>query len=1068
MTAAELYLFGSPRIQKDGENLKVGRRKSLAILAYLATTGKTHHRDTLASLLWPESNSRKARANLRRALSDLNREIGDGLLLTEGENVWLAGEQKLSVDVTRFSNLIKECEDHGHAAKDSCPDCYLRLKQAADLYTDDFLAGFTLYDALEFDDWQYFETEGLRQDFAQSLAALVEISKARGQLEAAVAFARRWLSLDPLSEQALREVMLTYYLNDQRSAALRQYEIGRDLLDEQLGVAPDETTVTLYSAIKNREELAVDLKQPDNAGKDEYPAKSRKDASPPSKLPKQLSPFFGRKKELQEISQLLREQESCRLLTLVGPGGMGKTRLAIEVASGVKPDFSDGVFFVSLAPIQSDEFILPAIAEAVEFQPKGEADLAAQLLRYMAQRNMLLVIDNFEHLISLHSSSNGDGSGGTAILLSLLDTSEGTTLLVTSRERLMLQEEWVYTIQGLSFPTEAGKGAGNHGELDTYPSVELFLQRARQGQPSFKSTPENIDSIVRICRLVGGMPLGIELAAQWTRLMSCGEIAAEIESSIDILATTLRDIPDRHRSMRAVLEQSWRKLSAQEQGVLRRLAIFRGGCLRDAAEFVTKASFIVLASLVDKGLLRMTNEGRYELHELIRQFAQEQLHVFPDEFSSTLDLHCRYYTSFLGNCVSGLKAGPQNETLAKIKEEIDNVRAAWRYAVENQRIAELQNAVEGFFIYCETRGALEEAATAFQNALSALEQSEPSSHISYAQLKGFILAAQGAVLAHQGKLQEGAALLEESLSYMDPKSDNSDQTKNQAFALMFLGWVLFLQAMYEEAETACHESLSLYTKSGDRWGETRNLYLLGNSLTGRGKLAEAEVSLQRALQICVEAGDTRNRLMVDWNLGILSFWFGEYDQSRKFIDDAIKIGREFDDQIGLALALKELGKVLTALGDYESAVEIFEESIRTTNTIGSEWETAATYDDYGLALYARGDTAGAERMFRQCLAAARFRKHRYYIARCQGDLALVAHRQKDYRQAEMRLRKALEIWEELGHEPYRAMILTQLGHVTADHSGARQKESRRCFQLALELCAKHRAGLVAMDALTGA
>lgn len=1070
MSDLKMFLLGSSNLERGGMTIKIGTRKALALLIYLTVTGQRHSRDTLATLFWPENNQSQARAYLRRALWMLKTAVGDDLLIVEGQSIGVDPEADLWLDVDHFHRLLSSCENHGHGTDVVCDDCLTSLADAVDIYKGIFLAGFTLSDSPEFDEWQFFQADSLQKELALSLERLVEGYSAAADYESAIPHARRWVALDPLHEVAQRTLMQVYHQSGQSSAALRQYTQYAALLHDEMGLSPEQETTSLYEAIKTDRQLgsrAKKLKIPGKKGDENVPASHT--AHSQHNLPVQPTMFIGREKELEEIGQLLRDEPGCRLLTLVGPGGIGKTRLALEAASLVGPTFGYGVYFVSLAPVAEVEFILSAIAETLKFNFQGELDPKIQLLNHLSQKNCLLVLDNFEHLLSAHGEDDAEGDirGGEKLLTEILAAAPHLKFLVTSRELLNLQEEWSYEVPGMPYPQETSTFKVTPDNLEHYAAIQLFLQRARKADANFKYSTEDLHSVTRICRLVGGMPLGIELAAPWVRLMSCREIADEIERSFDLLATSMRNIPERHRNMRAIFEQTWRQLSAEEQAILSKFSIFRGGCLRGAAEFVTGASLHQLSSLVDKALIRRITGRRYELHELIRQFALEQLQHTPKIYTQTIKRHYRYYTKFLQQQVEGLKGGAQLEAIRLIAADIDNVRSAWQWAVEAKDSVALERAADGLYLYSELGGVLAEGESAFRQAVTAFDPEKRDITAEETSLRGYLLVGQGSLCAHRGDLLEGQTLLEQGLALLDPVNDEGLQVQKRAFALILLGWILFLQAKYAEAEQVIHESLALYTEIDDRWGVAKSLYILGNSLTGSGRLAEAEPPLRQSLAICQDIGDRHSQLLVEWNLAILTFWFGDYDQTEKFLTDAVVLGQELDDQIGMALTLKELGKLDVARGNYSKAIQIFQESITITDEIGSQWESAATLEDLSLALCLKGDYVEAENALRRCLQASRGRQHNYFVARCLGDLGLLAYYKEQYQQAVQNLQQALDIWTDLGHEPYIAWVLCKLGHALQAMSLIKYAETKEYYMQALQLSMKHRLAPFAMDVFTG-
>ena len=409
-------------------------------------------------------------------------------------------------------------------------------------------------------------------------------------------------------------------------------------------------------------------------------------------LPAPRTSFVGRASELDEIDRLL-EDPDCRLLTLVGPGGAGKTRLALEAAARRIERYPHGVHFVPLVSVASPEFLAPAVAESIQFAVDGaHSGFSAQeqLLDYLGERSTLLVLDNFEHLV--------DGAG---LLGEIIERAPKVELLTTSRERLNVQSEWVLDVNGLGL-AENGNGASG--------ALRLFVERATQVEPGFSLDDDERVEARRICRLVEGLPLGIELAASWVSVLSCAEIADEIEQNIDFLATSMRDVPERHRSLRAAFDQSWRLLSGEQQDVLARLSVLRGDYGREAAAAVAGADLRLLSDLVSKSLVRRSDFGRYELHELLRQYSAEKLAAeSPDALATTRERHARHYLGALDERRGALVGKGVVQARDELRRELDNLRVAAEWAVatwtEDEARGVLAGLNEFFFAHSWFDGA---------------------------------------------------------------------------------------------------------------------------------------------------------------------------------------------------------------------------------------------------------------------------------------------------------------------------------------------------------------------------
>ncbi len=830
MSSLKLFLLGQPRFERDGQPLKFDTRKNVALVAYLALTGGRHSRETLITLLWPELEPRRARAVLRRNLSVLGKALGGEWLVVDGDEIGTDPGADFWLDVDRFRHLLSTCQKHGHPDAQVCSQCLDALAEAVELYRGDLMESTGLRDSAAFDEWQFFQTESLRQAFAAALEKLVHGHSARGEFEPAIRYARRWLALDPLHEPAHRHLMQLYARSGQHAAALRQYQECVSLLDQELSAAPDQETTDLYVRIKNSPPLILR-----------------------HNLPSQSTLFIGREPLLNEIKARIVTSD-CRLLTLFGPGGSGKTRLAVEAARQTLADaqlgrFPDGVFFVPLAPLRSAEAVVPTIAQALDL-PLHTANPRQQLLDYLRHKHLLLILDNVEHLLG--------SEGIVELVVDILDKAQGVCVLTTSRFRLNAQSEHLVPVGGMDYPElPAPARASTENPASTagpiaagHSAVALFLNAARRVQPGYEPTNDDLASIIRICQQVEGMPLGILLAASWIQTMPLAEIADQITAqasghSLGFLETESRDVPERHRSMRAVLDHSWALLTAREREAMQGLSVFRGSFAREAAQPVAGTTLPELRALINKSLLHFQPAGRYHIHELVRQYVVEKLAQSPAVSKTIADRHCAWYMTALQRWAMDIRGSRQQDVLAEIDAEIENARAAWDWAVDHAMIPSLVLALEGLCSYYQLRGRLEEGKTACRSVIEKLQdaagagKAAPLAHPQALseeeqRLLAKALTWQGVFTRLMGYASLAEPILERSIVLLDAlESTGHDVRAARAFALLEMGWQT-LDLDRARARHCFEQSLDLYQALDDRWGMADALYALGWLIDGLG------------------------------------------------------------------------------------------------------------------------------------------------------------------------------------------------------------------------------------------
>jgi DNA-binding SARP family transcriptional activator/predicted ATPase len=625
MNHFQIHLFGTFQAALDGQALTTFRSDKIrALLAYLALeANRFHRRETLAAIFWPEYNDQVALRNLRLSLSRLRQTVeqarnraatsatgpeaaaGDFIVVTNHEVKLNVDGRYCWVDVQAFDNLLAACANHPHQELDRCSACIGRLAVAVDLYQSQLIRGLALDDAPEFDHWRLLEEEKRGQQAVLALQTLTGYYFRLGSYGRAERYARQLVHRDPYQESGHRQLMRILAASGQRHRAQDQYDYYRILLAQELGIEPAPETKALYEQISSEPSISHDSASPAVAG---------------DRLPASLTPFLGRTAELEKLGSLLLDP-AYRLVTLMGGGGMGKTHLATAAAARLTAHFAQGAHFVALENVAQPESdiavdtetmrheVAAAIAGAIGWRPEAEEDVIGYLLDRLRSSEMLLLLDSFEHLMPVAD-----------FVTTLLREAKHLTLLITSRERLNFRSEYALWVGGLSVPSHDHDPAAAN-----YSSVQLFVQQADRTPGGFGLTDANLPDVVRICRQVEGLPLGIELAARWIGPMEPAQIADAIRQDSDFLVTLMGDVPARHRSMRAVFETSWRLLKPAERLNLAQLACFRGDFTAAQAAASLGLDQEQLARLGDKSLLRQVSPGHYRMHQLLNQFAYEKL-----------------------------------------------------------------------------------------------------------------------------------------------------------------------------------------------------------------------------------------------------------------------------------------------------------------------------------------------------------------------------------------------------------------------------------------------------------
>ena len=938
---------------------KFPTQKNKALLIYLAVEGTTsHRRESLFTMLWPRMPEKSARHNLSQVIYEMRQmfpsitdQVGDpvSLLITDRYTVQLHPDVIINIDIHQFDSLIHQSNNHTHPSLTKCDYCIQSLEQAVTLYRGDFLSDFYLEDSNAFEDWAEAVRGRCENQILDVFCTLADICIANQDFDKAQVIIDRQLEIDGLRESAHRQQMEVLTLRGRRLEALRHYQEYIETLESELGVTPSQETIDLYDRIRGSGLDQRSSKQPETAKQTE-PIRHN--------LTPQLTSFIGRNDELAKLDAML-EDQTIRLITITGPGGMGKTRLAIACAErqvkARKALFVDGVFFISFAQITEEDRIVFALAEAINLKVESSATVGQspkqQLLDYLRGKQMLLLLDNFEHLIS---NSN--------MLVEVLNNVAGLTLLVTSRERLNVQAEYILTVVGLP----AFDGNAPDSILES-PAGQLFIQSAQRIMSDYEILGnEDKAALTIICNLVGGMPLAVELAAGWVDTLSLAEIAGEIQRSLDFLESDLMDIPERHRGIRAVIDPTWVRLNKDEKDALMGFSVFRMGCTREAAQAITSASLQTLASLSKKSLIQYRNtEGRYTVHELIRQYAAEKLAMILENETILQDAHCSYYCIALEKWGSDLKSSQQSKVVAEIRADYQNILAAWDCAVGKMELGYLVLAARGLSEYYETTYQFAEAEKVFPSATQRIQEIYgPEPEITEAAwLLVFLLPRQvytyGSYMGYNCVDENYERLLYQSLALLKTPALNKDDTRREeAFIRMKLGF--FAQ---QDSDKQMEESYKLYKSSGDLmgiadvflktdWypeplGEFRKFLLdnltqirqtgdperISRSMLALGLLARREGNYVEAVQRYEEAyrearmsGHQMGMINARWLLIYLYWFLGEFDRAKKCQEEGLELAHQTGNIYLVYYFLANTAVTQMYLGQFSRAINLLEES----------------------------------------------------------------------------------------------------------------------------------------------
>jgi predicted ATPase/DNA-binding SARP family transcriptional activator len=827
-----------------------------------------------------------AKNNLRQALTNLRRIADDCLTITR-DSIEFTGDCFL--DSSKFELNVKTA-----SSLDPMPASVI-LTDSFNLYRGDFLEGIFVRDAPNFEDWALVERARLRELALQCLHTLTQFHNEHGNYTEAMIYASRLLAFDPWREEAHRQRMLALVRAGQRSAALAQYQTCRRILDKELGVEPSSETTALYEQIRTAENLSL------------------------HNLPASATSFIGRESELAEITVRLLDA-NCRVLTLVGEGGVGKTRLALQAAQAHVNQFLGGVWIIPLSSVKELDGLLALIARTIKFDGSGGGSLEVGLRQYLQDKNILLILDGMEHLID------------PAILAWITETlhySPHLKFLVTSLERLNILAENLLEIHGLIYKTRIPEEVGL--SLLTDPAPRLFLERARRLKPDFNPLKEDAIAVARLCQLVDGIPLALELAASWIRGLTVPDIVKEIERNLDILTTTQQDLPQRHRSMRAVFEHFWQLLSPEEQVVFQKQAVFRDGYTREAFQEVTGADLSMLSRFVDKSAIHFSEDGHYRRHPLMAKFSAMRLANDPVLEAESRECHAHYFGQYVKRLEREFFGGQPQKALTPLLAELNNIRRAWDWAVEHQDSSifnEMGDSIMQAFDLSGLYHDAREMAVKANESLTLLP--EPvSQDVTIA--KGRVMGILGAFLFRMGEYEQAMDCCQKSMQTLEKVRPHIAY----AHTLVYTGCASFGLGNLEQVIFYWQKAGEEYRAVNSKWGDMTATSNLAEAFIATGKFAKAKSCAEYALAL---ARDTNNLEMIggsSTNLASIAMREEKYTEATQFAEEALRSHQQVGHDAHIANSLAVLAQIAFCQKNLDEARRLFEESIGILKRVGN-------------------------------------------------------------------------------------------------------------------------------------
>ncbi|MDJ0753850.1 MAG: BTAD domain-containing putative transcriptional regulator [Ardenticatenaceae bacterium] len=894
-TNTRARFLGAVEFIHKGDRYPLRLKKGIALVVYLASNPKRHNREKIATLLWPDHDQKRAFSNLRRTLYKLNRTPFGSWIQSEADWLLLNPEMKEFIDICQFNDFLERNF----------------LENAVGLYDGPFLSGFHIPDSVDYEVWATTERERFRRQTLDSLSILTANALADGNIQFAQQYAMNQIEIDPLRESGVRELMIAYSMDGKRQEAIAQFNQLKQRLHQELGVEPSQETRMVWEDLSNDRLRSINPALTQNLPDLEAPDEERKVI-----LPSEKTRFIGRIELLHQLEAILADPV-VQLITIIGVGGVGKTRLAVQAARHQKESFKDGIFFVPLESLSSPNQIATTVANILGLNLSNfdqQEPVEDRLLKYLEYQEVLLIFDNFEHLLGTSQTDH------FSLLSTVLSKAPKSKIIVTSRDRLNLSQEFIFPIEGLRYPNLRDKMELSDAinQPEKYDGLSLFLDCVRRIRPEIEFKSDQLETIATICNLIDGLPLAIKLAAAWVAILSFSEIQNEIETSLDILETRELDIPTRQQSIRAVFEYTWQMLTEEESDSLARLSILGDapeGFNRASAERIANATLPILLSLSHKSIITRGLNGKFHIHPLIRHYSADRLLTNKNKWTDTKNKHSEFFIEFLQDQSKRMTGREQLLAWRTVDNERANIWHALEWAIQASNLQLIEKSLTPLYLFYSGETILPQDTALLLKIYAFIHENEDAS-------PWLTICAQVLLYyfpEHHGHAPSIFNLIGESLNLISQVEENP----NMALWLALLGRVQFFMVSKDQGLQLLWKAYKQVHSAGKPWEIARVNLFLCYSLIASEEMQVAQEILNETVVINEELQDERSLYWVMDALMQIPLRQRNYDSALHIANQALARANQSQDLRGKSFLLKQIADIYRRSGQYDKSAEYY-------------------------------------------------------------------------------------------------------------------------------------------------